>query len=342
MKFDVVVGNPPYQQNVTNNRLQPPVYHLYYDLAEKISTQYSLITPARFLFNIGATPKKWNNKMLNDKHLKIVYYNPTASTVFENVLFTGGICIIYRNDTLEFEPIELYIPCESLKNIYLKVQKSNPESLSSIITREGLYRYNDKMHNDNPEVKTILPKTHQYDIASNAFDTLNNIIFFDDITEDGSKYVKIIGRSNAKRVYKYIKKEYLKPIFNFDKYKVIITKVNGKGLFGEVLSKPQILEPNAIFTQTFISIGSFETEIEASNCLKYIKSKFARTMLGVLKVTQDSKQRTWAKVPLQNFTSSSDIDWTQSTPNIDNQLYKKYDLSQAEIVFIEENIKPME
>jgi len=76
--------------------------------------------------------------------------------------------------------------------------------------------------------------------------------------------------------------------------------------------------------------------------LKYIKTKFARTLLGVLKITQDNLPRTWSKIPLQNFTSKSDIDWTKSISEIDQQLYKKYNLSQEEIDFIEKMIKPMD
>ena len=72
MKFDVVVGNPPYQdEHVGNNNQAPPIFNLFYDLAEKMAPKYCLISPARFLANQGATPKAWNNKMLNDDHLKI-------------------------------------------------------------------------------------------------------------------------------------------------------------------------------------------------------------------------------------------------------------------------------
>lgn len=76
--------------------------------------------------------------------------------------------------------------------------------------------------------------------------------------------------------------------------------------------------------------------------MKYIKSKFARTMLGVLKITQDNTKEKWRKVPLQNFTAESDIDWSKSIPEIDQQLYKKYGLDQSEIDFIETKVKAME
>ena len=76
--------------------------------------------------------------------------------------------------------------------------------------------------------------------------------------------------------------------------------------------------------------------------LKYLKSKFARAMLGLLKVTQDNARPVWLHVPIQDFTVASDIDWSKSIPEIDQQLYAKYGLDADEIAFIEDNVKPME
>jgi len=109
----------------------------------------------------------------------------------------------------------------------------------------------------------------------------------------------------------------------------------------KALSKPLIGEPLIGYTQSFISIGAFETYIEAEAAYKYIKTKFARVMLGILKVTQDNRKEVWKFVPLQDFTSASDIDWSQSLSDIDRQLYAKYGLSEEEIGFIEGMIKVM-
>ena len=84
----------------------------------------------------------------------------------------------------------------------------------------------------------------------------------------------------------------------------------------------------------------FKNEAEA--LLKYVKTKFARTMLGTLKITQDNKKSTWANVPIQDFSEKSDIDWSKSIYEIDSQLYKKYNLSNEEIQFIENKIQSME
>lgn len=126
------------------------------------------------------------------------------------------------------------------------------------------------------------------------------------------------------------------------KYKVIIPKSNGTGALGETLSTPLIGSPLMGYTQSFIGIGAFDNINEAEACLKYIKSKFARIMLGVLKATQDNSRDVWRLVPLQDFTSESDIDWSKSVADIDKQLYAKYGLTAEEIAFIESKVKSME
>jgi type II restriction enzyme len=128
---------------------------------------------------------------------------------------------------------------------------------------------------------------------------------------------------------------------NLKKWKVLVPKSNGSGALGEVLSTPLIGEPLIGYTQTFLGIGAFEKETEAKAVYKYITSKFARTMLGILKITQDNPPEKWKHVPLQDFTSSSDIDWSKSVHEIDLQLYDKYGLTEEERNFIETHVKEM-
>ena len=118
-------------------------------------------------------------------------------------------------------------------------------------------------------------------------------------------------------------------------------KANGSGVFGEILSSTIIAEPGVGYLQTFIGIGQYDNEIEAHNTKKYIYTKFTRAMLGILKITQDCPGPKWAYVPLQDFTPDSDIDWGKSIHEIDLQLYKKNDLDEEEIEFIETHVKEM-
>ena len=140
-----------------------------------------------------------------------------------------------------------------------------------------------------------------------------------------------------KRSYRFIPRKYLDISHeNLMKYKVLVPRSNGSGAIGEVLSTP-ILG----YTRTFLGIGAFDSKEEAENALKYVRTKFARTMLGILKITQDNPIETWRLVPLQNFKTNSDIDWSKSVSEIDKQLYKKYNLSPEEISFVESKVREM-
>lgn len=171
-------------------------------------------------------------------------------------------------------------------------------------------------------------------------------MFFEKVPSNKDKFVQIFGIGKAGRIYRWIKEDYIAPPSNFKKYKVFVPKANGSGALGEVLStpvigQPVIGQPVIGHTQSFISIGSFDTEAEATALMKYVKSKFCRVLLGILKITQDNPKSKWAYVPIQDFTDKSDINWNTSIANIDKQLYKKYGLSQEEIDFIETHVKEM-
>lgn len=129
---------------------------------------------------------------------------------------------------------------------------------------------------------------------------------------------------------------------NFKSYKVFVPTANGSGAIGEVLSTPVIGHPVIGHTETFLSIGKFDTKQEAEACMKYIKTKFTRAMLGTLKTTQNGTKEVWFNIPLQDFTPTSDINWNKTIADIDCQLYKKYNLSKEEIAFIESKVKAME
>ena len=125
------------------------------------------------------------------------------------------------------------------------------------------------------------------------------------------------------------------------KYKVLVPKATGSGKFGDALPEMMIVNPEVAFTQTYISIGTFDNETEAINLSKYLKTKFCRSLLYVLKVTQDNLPAVWRFIPKQDFSNISDIDWSRSIAEIDRQLYVKYGLSDDEITFIETHVKEM-
>lgn len=344
VKFDVIVGNPPYQEpSKGDNANDRPIYHFFIDESYKIANKVELIHPARFLFNAGATPSRWNEKMLNDEHIKIVFYEPNSNKIFNNTDIKGGVAVSYRDCSQKFGPIETFTPFEQLNSILKKVYNSSFNSLSTIITNRGIYKYSDLAYELEPEE---MQKTADKRIAPSSFERMEKL-FTINKPKDGHEYVQIFGNLKSKRVYRWFRKDFIDNVENLYKYKVMVPKANGSGALGEVLStpligEPLIGEPLIGFTETYISVGAVDTWSEAESILKYIKTKFARVMLGILKVTQNNAKPTWKYVPLQDFTSNSDIDWSKSIPEIDQQLYAKYGLSAEEFQFIEEKVQPME
>lgn len=342
MKFDAVVGNPPYQEEGESTR-KAPIYHLFYDGAFAISDIVSLISPARFLFDAGQTPKVWNSKMLEDKHFKVVKYFSNSKDVFESVEIKGGIVITLRNKNEDYGVINTFTKYQNINTVLQKVNqihKNESSFISSIVASRGNYRFSNAFFIDYPNANNKLGKGTGNMIASNAVKNLPEV--FLDEPQDTDEYIRILARENNQRVYKYILKKYVIENDYLNFFNVAITEGNGTGEFGETLSTPVVIEPNEGATDTFISIGSFENLNEAEALLKYIKTKFARAMLSVKKATQHTSKNVWVFVPIQDFTSNSDIDWSKSISEIDKQLYAKYGLSEDEIAFIEEKIKPME
>ncbi|HBD73357.1 MAG TPA: restriction endonuclease [Streptococcus sp.] len=339
VKFDVVIGNPPYQEDTDNNR-DTPIYHHFMELSYAIADKVVLITPGRFLFKAGQTPKNWNEKMLADEHLKVIYYEQKSSEIFPNTDIKGGIVVTYHNSEEKFGAIGQFISIPELNGILHKVvNREDFQPISNIHFGNSTYKLTKKVYEDFPEFEERVSRAERFSVGSNVFERFSEI-FFDAKQNDDD--IQIYGRKNNERTYQWVKREYISSHPNLDKYKIFVPGANGSGALGEVLSTPLIGEPLIGYTQTFISFGAFDNKEEAENLLKYIKTKFARVMLGTLKITQNNKTKeVWKNVPLQNFTSTSDIDWTKSIAEIDQQLYKKYGLSEEEIQFIESKVKEM-
>ena len=342
VNIEAIVGNPPYQINVADDSGREqlfPVYHIFIDCAARLSDYSILITPARFLSNAGKTPRDWNVARLNDKHFSVVKYYADSSQVFPNVSVKGGIAITAHDAMNEYEPIVRFIPFTELDSIEKKVSASKSGSIMSICYLQNKFNL-DALYADYPNAKQFIGSAgHDKRLRPNAFEKLP-FVFHD--ARQSKDDICIHGLIRNKRVVRYIDKKYIASSdSNLDEYKVLIPSANGSGAIGEVLSTPLIGVPLIGYTQSFISMGAFATQREAESCMKYIKTKFARAMLGILKTTQHNPAATWRFVPLQDFSTSSDIDWSKPVSDIDSQLYSKYDLSDDEIEFIESHIKPM-
>ena len=337
MKFDAVVGNPPYQES--GEARDEPIYHHFYNLAAQFGRRYCLISPARFLFRAGQTPKEWNEKMLNDEHLRVLVYQQDSSGIFPNTDIKGGIAILYRDEKRDFGKIGVFAHFAELNSIAAKVAALGEPSFADLVQAQGIYRFSADFFKTFPLAEAMQGKGTKSKIVSKSFSQMDFAFFAEPQNTDA---VKLLGLVKGKREYKWIDRQFLATPDSFEKWKVMLPEANGTGAIGEVLSTPLIGEPLIGHTDTFLSIGAFDSEAEAQNALKYVKGKFARTMLGILKITQHNSRSTWTKVPLQDFTENSDIDWSQPVADIDRQLYQKYGLNEEETAFIESRVKAMD
>lgn len=304
MKFDYIIGNPPYQDETIgeNKGFAPPIYHKFLENAYKIANGVEMIHPARFLFNAGSTPKEWNEIMLKDPHFSVLFYEPDSSKVFSNTDIKGGVVISYRDPGKEFGAIGAFTPYNELNAIIHKVFAGRQEvkRLKDIIFIQNRFNL-PALYAKHPECKDA--------IGSEGRDSRFEKNIFAKIplfTEsDSGDDIRTIGIFNNKRTHRYIKREYV----DFDHeniyhYKVVLPVANGNGQFGQTLSTPVIEGPYEAYTRSFIGIGAFATFEEAEAALKYIKTKFARAMLSVLKVTQMNNKDVWGYVPPARFFHS--------------------------------------
>lgn len=331
-KFDFVIGNPPYQderQGDSNTAL--PIYHKFMDAAFEVGNAVEMITPARYLFNAGRTPKDWNKKMLNDIHFKVQYYVKDGKIVFPTTDIKGGVAITYRDKSRIYEPIQVFTVYPELNGILDKIVPNLSNGSLSTMAFVATKFNTDNLFKDFPKYRG-----HERRMSSNvlSFDCFHS--------SKKSNRIEVFGVINNKRTSRFIDEKYVDiSDESIQKYKVIIPKADGEGNFGDIITNPVILKPKTGFTHTFLGIGGVDTEYEANSIVKYMKTQFTRCLLSIYKVTQDMNDEKWALVPLQDFSRSSDIDWSQSVVEIDQQLYKKYDFSNEEIEFIETHVQEM-
>ncbi len=345
MKFDVIIGNPPYQEERTgdNKQFAPPIYNYFIDEAQKVGDIVELIHPARFLFNAGRTPKEWNKKMLNDEHFKIMHYENDSTKVFGGTTITGGIVISCYDSKRKFKPIRTFTVYSELNSIIKKVvEQENFRSLVDIIDIQSRFNL-EALLQEYPEYTEATCGGRDNRLEKNIFEKVP--LFTDAPSCDDD--IRILGIFNRERAWKFISRKYIEtsqPCLY--KYKVIVSVSNGgAGNLGDqpvrIIGEPLIEKPGEGYTRTFIAVGAFNKVRDANSCSKYLLTKFARLMVGICKTTQMINRDVWRYVPLQDFTPSSDIDWSKSITEIDEQLFDKYGLDEQERNFIRTKVKEM-
>lgn len=336
--FDITVANPPYQKAMagTSDR---QIYPDFMDFAFRVSSLACFVTPARFLFNAGKTSKKWNRQVLADPHVSVSLFEADSRRIFPTAEVKGGIAVTLRDTNVSLAPIGSFIPDLQLRSIVARVHAVADSFLDQIVFAPESYRFTSVLHVEYPQAIERVSAGHSFDVTTNCFDVLPEV--FHDVAHRGM--IGVLGRQNNRRLVKFIDRRYVHDHPNLNAWKVALAKSNGAGKLGEVLAPPVLLSPGFAHTQSFISIGAFGTRKEAEELATFLHTKFARLLLGSLKVTQDNKRAVWANVPnlVSKAPADLSIDWGSLVPVIDSQLADFFGLSEAEKAFVNERAQEM-
>ncbi|HAL65748.1 MAG TPA: DEAD/DEAH box helicase [Bacteroidales bacterium] len=342
MKFNAIVGNPPYQvmDGGGTGSSAIPVYNRFVEIAKLIKPDYiSMIMPSRWMTG-GKGLDDFRFKMLNDKHIRILHDYLESSFIFTSVQIEGGICYFLYDNKYKGKCI---FTTHSKENQINRSERYLNENDTDVVIRDNssisilvkVKSYNEKSFSD-----LVLPR-NPFGVNINSDE-----IFTENLEKEG---YKIFGRFDNVRIVKFLKSSFkLKKNDDIaNSWKVFISKADGAaGQLGNpiparIIGKAEIGDNRTICTETFLTIGPLDNENNALNVQKYASTKFFRFLVGIRK-TKNMTRNTYRFVPIQDFTSSSDIDWSKPIADIDRQLYAKYGLMDDEIAFIESMIKPME
>ncbi len=338
MKFNAIVGNPPYQESDGGaGASAKPLYNLFTEASMELNPNYiSLIMPSRWMTG-GKGLDDFRNKIIDDKRFMVLHDYFNAKECFSNVEIKAGICYFLWNKNFNGK-------C----NIYTHYENNEIEKTIRLLKDSD----NDNIFIRDTNQISVKQKIKKFDFI-NLVSSMKPYGLRGDVFKDTKKYnlpefeseksdnlYSIVGLNEKnKRIIMYANKDYPFPKKDMiDKYKLFVPRNYGNGTLGEVPSNVIIASPYMACTETFIQIGPFNTKDEANNCLKYMKTKFFRYLVGIQKHDQGASKSIYKYVPNQNFTEKSDINWNSEIESIDKQLFKKYLLNEDEINYINKKI----
>lgn len=319
MKFDVIIGNPPYQLNDDGfGASATPIYQLFVEQAFRMKPRYvSMIIPSRW-FAGGKGLNSFREKMLESKNFRSLVDYLDASEVFNGVTIKGGVCyflwdknydgkclIKTINNGVESEALERYLGDEG--DIFIRHNSALP--ILEKIREFSLDNMETMVSNQRP----FGLRTNFKDFESKSFK--NSIKLY---TNDGVKYIK--------------KSQVLTNIDWVNKWKVITPMAAGTGEYPNIiLGTPIVSEPDSCCTETYLVVGTFDNQVEAENCALYLSTKFARFMVALRKNTQHVTSARFRFVPKLDFTKKY----------TDEILYDKFGITKDEVDFINTIVREM-
>lgn len=342
MKFDVIVGNPPYQESDGGAQASArPIYQQFMDVAKILNPNYiSMVMPTRWYAG-GKGLDDFRNEMLNDIHISELHDFLKPDLVFQGINLRGGVCFFLRD--------KKYDNTKSLVNVYTYNNTLTPKlNLRNLKTEDSDIFIR---HSVSVDILKKVKSAEDFNSLEEYISSRKPFGLEGNFTKDKrfretDKGLKepIICYGKAKQIGYIEKDEITKNTGWIDKWRVYLPYANNIGTeLNDDNQNSFVGQPNTVCTETFLVVGAdlLLDKISSNNLSKYLQSKFARFMHSLPKISQHGTAKTYVFVPLQDFTSESDIDWTKSVEDIDEQLYKKYNLIDEEITFINEMIKPM-
>ena len=349
MKFKAIVGNPPYNLmdgSGASNDAANPIYHEFVKTSKALLPSYiSLIMPSKWMIGGKSVLKKFREEMMADVHISKIFDYENDREIFKNAHNDGGICYLLWDKKYN-QNGELYYWFKDLAGNISENIKSLKSTNGNIVIRDArISPIITKAIQNNSSLSIIMSKTKPFGVRKDLFNKPERYpdARISDLYYEGA--VKIHGvkgiKGGARRLSAYVDRSIIKKNDSWvDKWKLFFTTSYSTN--ATIPPEDILSEPGSACTETFIVIGPFDTKEEMFNCHQYLNSNFVRALLyfghGTMQVTASVFQF----VPLQDFTSSSDIDWSKSITDIDNQLYRKYNLTENEIAYIEKLIKPMD
>ena len=328
MRFDVIIGNPPYQLNDGGGTgdSAKPIYHLFIEQAKKLNPRFlSMITPSRWMKG-GKGLKSFREEMMIDTRVKMLYDFEDAKECFPGVNIDGGICYFLWDRDYKGKVRYSYKSVDNTINIserYLKTTNSD-----TIVRDLRQISIIDKVANKSSErFDSIVSSRQPYGIATDLFNNPDRHKTLNVKFHPYKNHVKVYGvkgnKGGAKRVIGFIDPLQIpKPNKNLNRYKLFFSYAYSTT--ATVPPETIIGNPNEISTETFLEIGGFNTESECLNCLDYTKTNFIRALLFFNRIQKNASSRTFNFIPIVDFTKA----WT------DEDLFAKYDLNSEEIEYI--------
>ena len=336
MKFDVIIGNPPYQTNDGGGTgdSAKPIYNKFIQQAKTLNPAYiCMIVPSRWMKG-GKGLKSFREEMINDTRISHIVDYANASECFPQIHLDGGVGYFLWSAIYNGEVEYTY---KTLNGEIFKSKRFLKTDISNTVIRDirQISIIQKVSKHKEPAFSNIVSVRNNYGFGTDLFNRPDRYPLSQLSTKERTNFLKIYGvkgkKGGARRVIGFVHPEsVLKDHESIKLYKLFFSYAYST----DSTVPPQIIygQPGEISTETFLRIGPFQTQKECKNCLAYMTGKFFRALLFFNRIAKNSSQQTFSLIPLLDFNKG----WT------DKELYQKYELTQSEIDFIEQQIKPMD